>query len=90
MNFNHKLTESDIKNIDVESQLEHQFQIQETKESGWIFDEIISMKIRFYKTGELRGSSYVKTPLRSNAILNKGNIKEILFLTVNISFFTSL
>ena len=28
------LTENDIKNIDVKSQLEHQFQIQKTKESG--------------------------------------------------------
>ena len=33
------LTESDIDNIDVRSQLEHQIQIQETKESGWIFDK---------------------------------------------------
>ena len=31
---NHNLTESDIDNIDVRSQLEHQIQIQETKESG--------------------------------------------------------
>ena len=36
--MNHILTESDIENIDVSSQLEHQFQIQETKESGWILD----------------------------------------------------
>ena len=34
----HNLTESDIDNIDVRSQLAHQIQIQETKESGWIFD----------------------------------------------------
>ena len=27
------------------------------------------MKIRFYKTGEINGSNYVKVPLRSNAIL---------------------
>ena len=36
--INHNLTESVIDNIDVKSQLEHQIQIQETKESGWIFD----------------------------------------------------
>ena len=63
------LTESDIDNIDVKSQLEYQIQIQETKESGWIFDKYISMKIRFYRTGELNGSIYAKIPLRSNAIL---------------------
>ena len=56
--------------MDVKSQLEHQIQIQETKQRGWIFDKNNSIKIRFSKTGELNGSSYVKNPLRSNAILN--------------------
>ena len=32
LNPNHDITESDIDNIDVKSQLEHQIQIQETKE----------------------------------------------------------
>ena len=59
LNFIHILTESDVDIIDVRSQLEHQFQIQETKEYGWIFDKINSMKERFYKSGELNGSSYV-------------------------------
>ena len=80
LNFNHNLTETDINNIDVESQLEHQNQIQETKESGWIFDKITSRKIGFFKTGELNGSSYVKVPLRSNAILNKEIIDKSCFL----------
>ena len=63
LNINHNLTESDIDNIDVRSQLEHQIQIQETKESGWIFDKINSMKISFHKAGELNGTPYVKNPL---------------------------
>ena len=70
LNINHNSTESDIDNIDIRSQLEQQIQNQETKESGWIFDKINSMKISFYKTTELNGSSYVKIPLRSSAILN--------------------
>ena len=41
------LPETGINNFDVKSQLEHQIQFQETKESGWIFDKINSMKIRF-------------------------------------------
>ena len=73
LKINHNLTESDIDNNDVKSQLEHQFQVQETNESGWIFDKIKSMKILFYKTAELNGTSYVKIPLRSNAILNVQN-----------------
>ena len=64
LNINHNLTESDIDNIDVRSQLEHQVQNQEMKESGWIFDKFNSMKISFYRTGELSGTSYVKNPLR--------------------------
>ena len=73
LKINHKLTESDIDNFDVSSQLEHQIQIQENKESGWIFDKINSMKISFCKTEELNGTSYVKIPLRSSAILNIQN-----------------
>ena len=60
LKINKHLTESDIDNIDIKSQLEHQIQIQETKEYGWIFDKINSMKISFYKTEELNGTSYVK------------------------------
>ena len=50
---NHKLTETDNFDIDVKPRLEHQRQIQETKESRWIFDKINSMTIRFHKSGEL-------------------------------------
>ena len=69
LKINHNLTESDIDNIDVRSHLDHQILVQETKESGWIFDKINSMKISFYKTTEMNGTSYVEIPLRSNAIL---------------------
>ena len=77
---NNNLTESDIDNIDVRSQLEDQIQMQELKDSGWIFDKINSMKISFYKTTELDGTSYVKIPLRSNAILNVQNNDEYCFI----------
>ena len=73
-------TESDIDNIDIRSQLEDQIQMQELKESGWIFDKINSMKISFYKTTELNGTSYVKIPLRSNAILNIQNNDKYCFI----------
>ena len=38
------------------------------------------MKISFYKTGDLNGSSYVKIPLRSNAILNIENSDKFCFI----------
>ena len=80
LNINHVLAESDINNNDVKSQLEHQIHFQKTKESGWIFDGIISLKISFYKTGELNSSSYVKFPLRSSAILNFQNNDKYCFI----------
>ena len=38
------------------------------------------MKIRFYKTDELDGSSYVKIPLRSNALINIKNNDKYCFV----------
>ena len=38
------------------------------------------MNKSFYKTGEINGSSYVKIPLRSNAILNIKNNDKYGFL----------
>ena len=80
LKINNNLTESDIDNIDVRSQLEHQIQVQETKESGWIFDKINSMKISFYITTELKATSYVKIPLRTSAILNIQNNDKYCFI----------
>ena len=68
--IDNNLTEPDIDNIDVRSQLDHQIQMQELKDSGWIFDKVNSMKISFYKITELNGTSYDKIPLRTSAILN--------------------
>ena len=80
LNINNKLPETDINNIDVKSQLQHQNQIQETKESDCIIDKINSMKISFLKTGELNGSSYVKNPLRSNDLINFKNNDKYCFI----------
>ena len=80
LKINHNLTESDIDNIDVRSQLEHQIPIQEMKESGWVFDIINSMKISFSKSTELNGTFHVKNPLRSNAILNIQNNDKYCFI----------
>ena len=80
MNLNNNLTENDFDKIDVKSQLEPQIQIQETKESGWIFDKINSMNFRIYKTGEINESSFVKFPWRSNALINNKNDDDYCFI----------
>ena len=80
MNINHNLTENDINDTDVKSQFEHQIQTQVTKKSGSIFDKINAKTKRFYKTGELNGSSYVENPLRSNALIKIKNNYKYCFL----------
>ena len=80
LNINHNLTESDISKLNIRSPLKFQIQNQEMKDSGWRFDKIISMTIYFYKTQELNGCSYVKLPLRSNAILNIQNDDKYCFI----------
>ena len=39
LNINHKLTEADNNNFAIKSHLKHQNQVQETEDSGWIFDK---------------------------------------------------
>ena len=90
LKINHNLTESDIDITDVRSQLEHRIQIQETKESGWIFDKINSRKISLYKTGELNGSSYIEIHLGSNAVLNIENNDKYCFIWSTFGFFSLL
>ena len=60
--------------------LEHHIQQQEMRDSGWRFDTIDSITVYFYKAGELKGSEYIKIPLRSNAILNIENLAKQCFL----------
>ena len=48
LNVNSNLTEFDNDNHEIKSQLEHQIKIQETKESGWVFVENISMKNNYF------------------------------------------
>ena len=79
MNINHNLRETDIKNIDVKSHLEHQIQIHETKESGWFFDKTNSMEVKFLKTGKLSGSNYAKKPLRTSALIKYKNDDKYCF-----------
>ena len=80
LNINHNSTETDLDNIDIRAPLEHQVQQQEMKDSDWRFHKINSMTVYFYKTGEMKRLSYVKLPLRSNAILDIENNNKYYFL----------
>ena len=79
LNNNHILLETDIDNIDFKFTLEQQNQNEEMKSSGWNFDKTNSMTIFFWKTGQMKGSSSVKFPLRISAIFNIENKDKYCF-----------
>ena len=86
LKINLNLTQSDLDNIDVVSQLDYQLLQQKMKDSGWRFDKINSMTIYFYQTGIMNGSYYIKIPSKSNAILNvENNDKYCFFWSIKAS-----
>ena len=74
------LTQSEIDNANIQWEVEARKQNLEMKDSGWHFQRVNSMTISFYNTGYMDGSSYVKIPLRSSAILNNKNDDKYCFL----------
>ena len=76
------LTQSEIDNVDIQWDLEARKQNIELQESGWVFQRVNSMTISFYNTDtdNMDGSSYVKIPLRSSAILYIKNDDKYCFL----------
>ena len=80
LNMINNLTQSEIDNANIQWEVEARKQNLEMKESGWHFQRVNSMTISFYNTGNMDGSSYVKVPLRSSAILNIKNDDKYCFL----------
>ena len=73
LNINRILTESDLDNIDIRCQWEQQIQNQEAKDRGWRFDKSLSMTICFPETTKIDCSKYVKSLIRSSAIIEIDN-----------------
>ena len=80
LNMTNNITQSEIDNVDIQWDLEARKQNLEMQESGWIFQRVNSMAISFYNTGNMDGSSYVKIPLRSSAILKIKDDDKYCFL----------
>ena len=57
------------------------------EKSGWIFDKLRSMTVSFYKITKMNGSSYLKIPLRSSAILNFQNDDYFCFIWSILAYF---
>ena len=80
LNMTNNLTQSEIDNVNVQWDLESRKQSLEMRESGWVFQTVTLMTISYYNAGNMDGSSYVKVPLRSSAILNIKNDDKYCFL----------
>ena len=82
LNMQQNLTESQINETTIKSDLRNRAQETETKGFGWIFNKFISLIIHFYKTNELRGGrSYDKKPLQSTpSLMNIENKDNKCFL----------
>ena len=50
--------------------MKRKIQNQEMKDNGWRSVKINSVTKKFCKTSELKGTSYLKIPIRSSAITN--------------------
>ena len=74
------LTQSALNNIDLQWTGENKVQNIEMKKSGWKYQKINSMSIKFYETGILNGSSNVKNPLRFSALVNMKNDLKYCFV----------
>ena len=86
LNMTNNLTQSEIDNANIQWDVEARKQNLEMRESGWIFQRVNSMTISFYNTGNMDGSSYVKIPLRSSAIINIKNNDKYCFLWSILAF----
>ena len=80
LSITHNLIQSEIDNIKTQWSLDNRIQSIEMKEAGLSYQRINSMSISFYKSGEMNGSSYVKIPLRPNALVNIRNDDKCCFI----------
>ena len=80
LNMVNNLTQSEIDSVDIQWAVEARKQNLEMCESGWNFQRVNSMTISFYNTGSMDGSTYVKLPLRSSAIINVKNDDKYCFI----------
>ena len=86
LNKINNLTQSEIDNTNIQWEVEARKQNLEMREPGWHFQRVNFMTISFYNTGNMDGSSYVKIPLRSSAILNIKNNDKYCFLRSILAF----
>ena len=76
----HILTRLELNDIDIMTDLDNEIDNRDMEGSGWNVQGINHLKIYFHKTNPINGRTYVKFPIRSNAILNIQNNDSYCFL----------
>ena len=74
------LTRLQLDDLDIMTDLENEIENRDMEGSGWNIQGINHLKIYFHKTNVINGSTYIKFPLRTNAILNTQNADTYCFL----------
>ena len=73
-------TRLQLNDIDIMSELDNEIDRRDMEGSGWNVQGINHLKIYFHKTNPINGRTYIKFPIRSNAILNIQNNDSYCFL----------
>ena len=74
------LAQIQLNDIDIMSDLDNEIETRDMEGSGWDIQGINHLKIYFHKTNVMNGMTYVKFPIRTNAILNIQKVDTYCFL----------
>ena len=74
------LTRLQLNDIDIMTELDNEIDHRDMEGSGWNVQGINHLKIYFHKTNPINGRTYIKFPIRTNAILNIQNNDTYCFL----------
>ena len=74
------MTQPEIDSNNIQWTLENMIQNVKMKESFWNFQRNTTMSISFYKSGEINGTSFVKIPIGTSALINNENDDKFCFI----------
>ena len=74
------LTRLQLNDLDIMTDLDNEIENRDMEGSGWNVQGINHLKIYFHKTNPINGRTYIKFPIRTNAILNIQNKDTYCFV----------
>ena len=80
INIIENLTRIQLNDLDIMTDIDNEIQRRDMAGSGWNIQGINNLKIYFHKTNPINGRTYIKFPIRTNAVLNIQNNDSYCFL----------